>query len=168
MFQSYNELCGVKYLDLNLVLRKKKITLWNRHIALWRRHIALWRRHKIKWRRHIPLWQNNFKWFKREDKQYGIRFTKQCLLVYSVIPSSFSDTLLFLNDIVHFTISGVYAVLSSQIYALHKNQIIYSFDKRNWLFFFKIYQTFLIETNSARIINFLHLSDLFISFYNIW
>ena len=62
------------------------------------------------------------------------------------------NVLLFLNDIVHFTIGGVYAFLSSQIYVLHKNQIIYSFDKRNRSYIFKIYQNFIIVTNSARII----------------
>jgi hypothetical protein len=51
--------------------------------------------------------------------------------------------LLLFNDIVHFTISGVYAFLSSQRYFLHKNQIIYSFDKRNRSYIFKIYQNFI-------------------------
>ena len=65
----------------------------------------------------------------------------------------------------HFTISGAYAFLHSHRYILHKNQIIYFFDKRNRSYFFQIYQTFLIETNSAKIIYFFHLSYLFISFY---
>ena len=87
---------------------------------------------------------------------------------HSTMTSSQKHFLPFFNDIVHFTISGVYVFLSSQSCFLPKNQIIYSFDKRNRSYFFKIYQKFIIEAYSTRIINNLHLSDLFIFFYIIW